>query len=400
MLNLTPYRTLFADRELRGIILSSVLPRMPIGMNALGVTLLVQSQYQSFARAGMVSAAYMLALAIQAPIIGRFVDQNGPKSVMMPLAILHALALCLMVFSVVNQAVFPMVLSAAFLAGAVFPPVSMTIRAMYRKSGMADSQKQSAFAVESVIMESSFILGPFLVSLAVLAGTPAFAVVGSAFCVALGVWHFSRSGVLKRWGEVERDVERHWLGPLKVSAVRRALVLSFFFAVGIGLNEIALPAFATASGAPGNVGLFYAAMSVPSAFTGFAYGTRHFAWPLNRQIMVTGLWIAAGSALMALATGPWTFALACAFMGLAIGPMITALSLQLGKLSPCEYSTEAFTWSMTLFMIGLGSGLWAGGVLIEQFGVASSLFACALLTLIAAVFCLAVPEVTNETDPL
>ena len=46
-----------ADRELRGIILSSVLPRMPIGMNALGVTLLVQSQYQSFAVAGMVSAA-------------------------------------------------------------------------------------------------------------------------------------------------------------------------------------------------------------------------------------------------------------------------------------------------------------------------------------------------------
>ena len=391
---------LFADRELRGIILSSVLPRMPIGMNALGVTLMVQSKYQSFAVAGMVSAAYMLALAIQAPIIGRFVDQNGPKSVMMPLAILHALALCFLVFSVVSQAALPLVLGSAFLAGAVFPPVSMTIRAMYRKSAMPDSQKQSAFAVESVIMECSFILGPFLVSLAVLAGTAAFAVVGSAACVALGVWHFSRSGALHRWGEVERGVERHLLGPLKVSAVRRALVLSFFLAVGIGLNEIALPAFAKESGAPSNVGWFYAAMSIPSAFTGFAYGTRHFSWPLNRQILASGLWIAAGSVLMALAKTPLMFALACAFMGLAVGPMITALALQLGKLAPAEYSTEAFTWSMTLFMIGLGSGLWAGGVLIERFGAASSLFACALLTLIAAMCCLTVPEVTNETDPL
>ncbi len=373
---------------------------MPIGMNALGLTLLVQSQYQSFARAGMVSAAYMLALAIQAPIIGRFVDQNGPKAVMMPLAILHAMALCLLVFSVVSQATLPLLLGSAFLAGAVFPPVSMTIRAMYRKSAMPDSQKQSAFAVESVIMEFSFILGPFLVSLAVIAGTPAFAVVGSAACVALGVWHFSRSGALTRWGEVERGVERHLLGPLKVSAVRRALVLSFFFAIGIGLNEISLPAFATESGTPSNVGWFYAALSFPSALTGFAYGTRHFAWPLNRQILAAGLWIAAGSVLMALAIGPWTFALACAFMGLAIGPMLTALSLQLGKLSPAEYSTEAFTWSMTLFMIGLGSGLWAGGVLIERYGAASSLFACALLTFIAAVCCLMVPEVTNETDPL
>jgi predicted MFS family arabinose efflux permease len=218
--------------------------------------------------------------------------------------------------------------------------------------------------------------------------------------VAVGVWHFSRSGALARWGEVERGVERHLLGPLKVAAVRRALLLSFFFAIGIGLNEIALPAFATESGAPSNVGWFYAAMSVPSAFTGFAYGTRHFAWPLNRQILATGLWIATGSVLMALAKTPLFFALACAFMGLAVGPMITALSLQLGKLSPSQYSTEAFTWSMTLFMIGLGSGLWAGGALIERFGAASSLFACALLTLVAALCCLTVPEVTNETDPL
>lgn len=400
MINLTPYRTLFADQELRRIILSSVVPRLPIGMNALGLTLLVQSQTQSFTRAGMVSAAYLCALAIQAPIIGRFVDNNGPKAVMMPLAIMHALALLLLVFAVTKLASLPLMLAAAFLAGAVFPPVSMTIRAMYRKSGMADSQKQTAFAVESVIMECSFILGPLLVSLTMLAGSPAFAVIASAVMGVFGTWHFSHSGALTRWGEVERGehVVRHWLGPLKVPAIRRALLLSFFFAVGIGLNEIALPAFANFTGHPARVGWFYAAMSIPSAIMGFAYGSRHFAWPLNRQIMASGLWLAAGSVLMALATETWAFLLGCAVTGLAFGPMITALSLQLGKLSPSEYSTEAFTWSMTLFMIGLGIGFWAGGGLIEQFGWTSSLSACSVLMVVAAVCCLAVPEVRNERD--
>ena len=400
MINLTPYRTLFADHELRRIILSSVLPRLPIGMNALGLTLLVQSQTQSFTRAGMVSAAYLCALAIQAPIIGRFVDNNGPKAVMMPLAILHAVALLLLVFAVTQVASLPLMLGAAFLAGAVFPPVSMTIRAMYRKSDMPDAQKRSAFAVESVILECSFILGPLVVSLTMLAGSPAFAVLASAVMGVLGTWHFSRSGALTRWGVVERGehVVRHWLGPLKVPAVRRALLLSFFFAVGIGLNEIAIPAFANHSGFPARVGWFYAAMSIPSAIMGIAYGSRHFAWPLNRQIMAAGLWLAAGSALMAVSTQTWTFMLACAFTGLAFGPMITALSLQLGKLSPIEYSTEAFTWSMTLFMVGLGIGFWAGGGLIEQLGGATSLFACTGLMLVAAVCCLAVPEVHNEPD--
>lgn len=396
MLNLAPYRALFADRELRRIVISSVLPRLPIGMNALGLTLLVQSQTQSFTRAGMVSAAYLCALAIQAPIIGRFVDNNGPKAVMMPLAALHALALLLLVFAVTQLAPLPLVLGAAFLAGAVFPPVSMTIRAMYRKAQMSDSQRQSAFAVESIIMECAFILGPLLVSMTMLAGSPAYAVLASAVMIALGTWHFSRSGALARWGTVERGVERHWLGPLKVRPVRRALALSFFFAVGIGLNEIALPAFANASGHPARVGWFYAAMSMSSAIMGFAYGSRHFSWPLNRQILATGLWLAAGSALMAVCGETWSFLVACALTGLAFGPMITALSLQLGKLSPSEYSTEAFTWSMTLFMIGLGIGFWAGGGLIEQYGGAMSLFACTGLMLVAAVSCLAVPEVRNE----
>ncbi len=398
MINLTPYRTLFADVELRRIITSSILPRLPIGMNALGLTLLVQTQTQSFTWAGMVSAAYLCALAIQAPIIGRFVDNNGPKAVMMPLAILHALALVLLVFSVTQLGSFTLMLAAAFLAGAVFPPVAMTIRSMYRKSTMNDAQKQTAFAVEAVIMECSFILGPLAVSLTMLAGSPAFAVLASALMGVLGTWHFSRSGALVRWGEVESGVTRHWLGPLKISGVRRALALAFFFAIGIGLNEIALPAFANASGHPARVGWFYAAMSIPSAIMGFAYGSRHFSTPLNQQIMAAGLWLAAGSALMAVCTQTWTFLLACALTGLAFGPMITALSLQLGKLSPSEYSTEAFTWSMTLFMIGLGIGFWAGGGLIEQWGGASSLFACTGLMLVAAVCCLTVPEVRNERD--
>jgi predicted MFS family arabinose efflux permease len=395
LINLAPYRTLFSDTELRRVIVSSILPRLPIGMNGLGLTLLVQTQTQSFTQAGLAIAAYLCALAVQAPVIGRYVDNHGPRAVMMPLAVLHALALMLLVFAVTQVGSTPLTLAAAFLAGAVFPPVSMTIRSMYRKSSMDDAQKQSAFAVESIIMECSFILGPLLVSLTMLAGSPAFAVMASALFVAVGTWHFSRSGALARWGEVERSVARHWLGPLKVSAVRRALLLAFFFAVGIGLSEIALPAFANESGHPARVGWFYAAMSIPSAIMGFAYGSRHFSWPLNRQIMASGVWLAAGSALMAVCTQTWTFMAACALMGLAFGPMLTALSMQLAKLAPSQYATEAVTWSMTLFMIGLGIGFWAGGALIEQFGVASTLFSCAGLMLIAALCCLTVPEVRN-----
>lgn len=399
MINLSPYRSLFADRELRRIVLASVLPRLPVGMNALGLTLLVQAQSSSFIRAGMVSAAYMGALALQAPFVGRYVDQNGPRSVMLPMAMLHAVALLLLVAAVTLQAAVALQLGAAFCAGLFLPPISMTIRAMYRKSALPAPLRQSAFAVESVVMECCFIFGPLLVSLALLLGSPATAVSASAVMTALGTWLFARSGALTRWGDVERGVRRHWLGPLRSAGVRRALVLSFCFAIGIGLNEITLPAFASAAGVPTMVGWFYAAMSLPSAVMGIAYGSRQFQWPLNRQIMASGLWLAGGSMVMAACSTVTTFLIACALTGFAFGPMITALSLQLGRLTPREYSTEAFTWSTTLFMIGLGIGFWGGGSLIEINGIATALLACTALMTIAAIACLAVPEVRNADHP-
>jgi MFS family permease len=90
----------------------------------------------------------------------------------------------------------------------------------------------------------------------------------------------------------------------------------------------------------------------------------------------------------------------CVLAGLAFGPMITALSLQLGKLTPVEYSTEAFTWSMTVFLIGMGTGFTVGGGLIETVnaidGWRASLLASVALFVAAGLSCLAIPEVRND----
>ena len=55
---------------------------------------------------------------------------------------------------------------------------------------------------------------------------------------------------------MEPAAARHWLGPLRVAAVRRSLVLGLIAAVGIGLNEMSIPAFATEAGLPRAIGAF------------------------------------------------------------------------------------------------------------------------------------------------
>jgi MFS family permease len=392
LLNLAPYKTLFIDRELRRIVLSSILPRLPAGINGLALTLMVQSLYQSFAIGGTVSAAYLVALGVASPLLGRLVDQRGPKSIMVPCGIAHAIAVALLVYAALQTVSPSLLMVFAFFAGLTFPPVSMTVRAMWRKSNFPDATKQLGFALEGVIMETIFVCGPLIVSFFLLMKSPASALLFSACVMLVGIVLFSRSGALTRWGNVER-VERHWLGPLKATGVRRALIVSMLLGATFGFQELGMLAITKAAGQDHVVGALFAAYSVPSAIAGLIYGTRQFAWPLNRQMAVGHLWIALLSLALTFTTSLWIFGALCFVCGMAVGPVITASQVQLGKLTPSEYSTEAFTWSMTIFMCALGGAFAIGGWLLETHGTSAAM-ACATATAVmGALMCMRVPEI-------
>ncbi|MFN3628865.1 MAG: MFS transporter, partial [Casimicrobiaceae bacterium] len=391
-----PYQRLLADRELRRIILTSLIARLPIGMNSLAITLGLQTLTGSFATAGVAASAYLLAVGVQAPIIGRAIDTRGPASVMLPLALAHALALVTLVVLARTTHAAAMLAFVAAVAGFCFPPVSMTVRAMYRKSALTDAQKQAAFAIEAILMEICFIVGPLLVSLAAACAQPAYAILFSAALSAGGVWLFSRSGALARWGVVETGGSRHWAGPLTIAGVRRALLLSASFGLAIGLLEIAVTGYSRALDTPEIIGLLFAAMSITSALSGFAYGALHFSSPLSRHCFFAMLWLAAGALILAQADRLPVMVAGCLLAGAGFGPGMTAMNLQLGKLTPSQYSTEAFTWSMTLFMSGLGSGFLAGGLLIERLTWQSAMLASAGIFVVAALVCLALPKTRSQ----
>jgi predicted MFS family arabinose efflux permease len=72
--------------------------------------------------------------------------------------------------------------------------------------------------------------------------------------------------------------------------------------------------------------------------------------------------------------------------GMLIAPAIAAQSVLVSRLAPAKYATEAFTWSSTFIVSGLGAGVALGGVLIEAAGirsafVAAGAIACAMALL-------------------
>ena len=74
------YRELFANDHAAALFAWSIVARLPLGMSALALILLVRNAGGDYAEAGLVTAAY--GIAIGAPYAGRQVDRRGPRIVL------------------------------------------------------------------------------------------------------------------------------------------------------------------------------------------------------------------------------------------------------------------------------------------------------------------------------
>jgi predicted MFS family arabinose efflux permease len=61
---------------------------------------------------------------------------------------------------------------------------------------------------------------------------------------------------------------------------------------------------------------------------------------------------------------------------------MTSVSLLISTLAPARYATEAFTWSSTAIVTGIGVGMAIAGALVERFGP-NGAFAFAVATALA-----------------
>ena len=164
---LTSYRRIL---QIPGTLLFSatgMVARLPMSMASLGIVLLVSTATGSYGLAGSVSAAYLIANGAFAIAQGRLLDRLGQSRVL-PVAVgVFGAALALLMWSV--QADWPVAVSylAAAVSGAALPAVGSCVRARWSHVLRSPDDLQTAFALEAVVDESVFMLGPILVTAAV-----------------------------------------------------------------------------------------------------------------------------------------------------------------------------------------------------------------------------------------
>ena len=383
MISLVRYRTLLAHADFKSVLLASIIGRLPIGLTGLSVLLLAQGATNSFARGGSAAAAYVVGLACFAPFLGRIIDRSGPRVVLLCCAVAFPSSLVALVVAVrTNPENTVLALAAAFAAGAAFPPITVCMRTFFRRRLAEDALLATAYSLEAVLIETIFIAGPVLVAFFIAYESASAAVLFAAVCGITGTLLFLRTPALRSW-RIEARTRKSLFGPLAEPGFPSFFIVVLGYSGSFGLVEIGVAAYAAETGNAALAGVLLGLMSAGSAAGGLAYGSRNWRLPLARQFAVTLWLLGIGIAFLAVPMNAWFFAIVSIVAGVVMAPTLTIQSMLVARIASAEHATEAFTWSSTGLLAGVGIGMAAGGLLVERLGSGAAFTAGAVVALCA-----------------
>ena len=125
------FRGVWATPQVPLVVIASLVARLPYGINALAIVLFVQERTGSFARAGVVSAAYGLGAGVGLPVFGRVVDRVGQTRVLVATSCVHGCGVALLVGLGLAGAPTGALALAAAVAGVAVPPISPCVRGIF-----------------------------------------------------------------------------------------------------------------------------------------------------------------------------------------------------------------------------------------------------------------------------
>jgi MFS family permease len=363
----------------------SVLARMPLGINALAIVLLVRHEGGSYALAGASAGAMAIGVGASSPFIGRLIDRRGQREILAPLAIAHSVALGVIVAVALGHAPAAAIVGASLAGGIVFPPIGSVMRPLWpRLLVERPDLLTTAFALDSAIVELAFVAGPLLTAVIVAIASPAPALALSAVSSVVGTLWLTSMAPSRSFRPTPRDPSRHFLGALTSPGVRMLVLTTLPVGFCFGAVEVTFPAFCEDVASRSDAGLLLAVWSLGSAAGGIAYGARHWTLPAFRRYPRCAAALPLGFLPLAL---PGSVALMAPFAflsGLSIAPLLSTGNQVVGEIAPEGTVTEAYTWPITALVVGISAGNASAGAIAGTAGWRESFLIAAGAALLGA----------------
>lgn len=341
------------------------LARIPASASAITLTLhVVLTLGHGYAAAGLVGAAATVGMAVGAPLLGRLVDRRGLRSVL-------ALTLCAEVvfWGVAPWLPYPALLVGAFLGGLLGLPVYSVVRQALAAM-VPLRRRRPAFALDSMSVELSYIIGPAAGTLLALSLSTrvAMLVVGAGWVVSgIALWLLDPPTRDDDAPVASSPRIRVRLDPRLVGALlaTTAAVLVIFG------TELSVIAALQTSGQAAAIAAVNAVWCLASLTGGWFYGTIRRSPPL--YVLVAGL--GATAWLVALGGPWWSYAVLLIPTGLLCAPSLAASSETVVGLAPEHARGLVVGLHGSAITVGAAIGIPLAGLLIDVASPAAAVLA-------------------------
>lgn len=361
------YRQLFAASGTRGFALAGLLARLPLPMIGIGIITLLSQLHGSFTLAGAVAATFVLTYALLSPQTSRLVDRFG-QSRILPLASGIALVGMLLLLTASHWRLPKATLFLGALLIGFMPSMSAMVRARWSAIYRGEPQIQTAYSLEAVFDEVTFIVGPPLSVGLCVAVFPQAGLIAAALFLAVGVGAF----VMQRKSEPPLEVllpeQTRGTAVIRLANVRLLSLLMIAMGIIVGTVDIVSVAFANALGKPAAASLVLSAYAFASCLAGLLFGALKLRVPLYKLLLLGGFATAVTTLPLLMVSGVTSLTAAVLFAGLFFSPtMIVAMSL-VEQIVPERSLTEGLTWLLSGLNVGVAIGAAVSGMVVDSYG--------------------------------
>lgn len=378
----SPYLHVLRTQHAIPMVLAAFIGRLPLSMVGLGSVLLVSGETGSYGYGGAVAATGAVTTAAAGPLIGRLADTLGQRRTLLPVTAVFAGSGVGFLAAVKDDWPAWTVFLFAGLAGACIPPVSSMIRVRWTHLLRGTSRLPAALAMESVIDEFVFIVGPVLVTFLSTTGHATSGVVTAFVLAVAGALLFSAQG--RTEPPPHGHVSRNGPAAIRMPGLRVLFVVGAAVGAILGTLEIALVAFADEVDAMSLSGVLIAGLAVGSMTSGIGWGTVHWQTPLNRRLAAVLVALTLLIVPLLLIQNVWVMVPFVVVAGLSLSPSLISSFTLAELLVPQSAVTEAFTWIGTALGLGVAVGASLAGLVVDEFGANASFLVAIVPAALAA----------------
>lgn len=361
------YRELFQARGAKGFALAGLLARLPLPMTGIGIITMLSQITGSYGLAGAVAATFVLTYALMSPQISRLVDRHGQGRLLPAAAGLSVLGiLLLLACSYWRLADWTLFVGAA-LAG-FMPSMSAMVRARWTAIYRGKAQLKTAYSLETVLDEVTFIAGPPIsvgLSVAVL---PQAGTLAAAVFLAIGVFALAVQVGTEPPVEADAATGQDSTSVFRLADVRLLTLLMVAMGLIVGTVDIVSVAFAEQMDMPAAASVVLSCYAIGSCVAGLVFGVLKLDTPLHKLLLLGGLATAATTLPLLVVGNIIGLAIAVLVAGLFFAPtMIVAMSL-VERIVPESKLTEGMTWLLAGLNVGVAGGAAASGQVVDVWG--------------------------------